>query len=60
MNSWIEGYKQFKAEMTVNDIHINDLVNDTKSEKVLKYTGGVIEKNFDGIYTYDTIEKLPK
>ena len=38
--------------MTVNDIHINDLVNDTKSEKVLKYTGGVIEKNFDGIYTY--------
>ena len=60
MNEWIEEYNKFKAEMTVNDIHIKDLISDTKSEKVLQYTGNVIEENFDGIYSYDTIEKLPK
>jgi len=60
MNEWIEGYKKFKSEMTINDIHITDLISDTKSEKVLQYTGNVIEENFDGIYTYETLEKLPK
>ena len=60
MNEWIEEYNKFKAEMTVNDIHIKDLISDTKSEKVLQYTGNVIEENFDGIYSYDTIENLPK
>jgi len=60
MNGWIEGYKKFQADMTVNDIHISDLISDTKSEKVLQYTGDIIEGNFDGIYTYETIEKLPK
>jgi len=60
MNGWIEGYKKFQADMTVNDIHISDLISDTKSEKVLQYTGDIIEGNFDGIYTYETIEKLTK
>ena len=60
MNGWIEGYKKFQADMTVNDIHISDLISDTKSEKVLQYTGDIIEGNFDGIFTYETIEKLPK
>jgi len=60
MNSWIEGYKKFKSDMSVNDIHISDLVNDTKSEKVLHYTGDKIQENFDGIFTYETIETLPK
>ena len=60
MNEWIEGYKKFHSEISVNDIHISDLISDTKSEKVLQYTGDIIEENFDGIFTYDTIEKLPK
>ena len=60
MNGWIEGYKKFQADMTVNDIHITDLISDTKSEKVLQYTGDNIKENFDGIYTYETLEKLPK
>ncbi len=60
MNEWIEGYKKFHSELNVNDTHISDLISDTKSEKVLRYTGDIIEENFDGIYTYDTIEKLPK
>jgi len=60
MNGWIEGYKKFQADMTVNDIHISDLISDTKSKKVLQYTGDIIEGNFDGIYTYETIEKLTK
>ena len=60
MNSWIEEYKKFQSDMTVNDIHISDLISDTKSEKVLQYTGNIIEENFDGIFTYETIEKLPK
>ena len=60
MNEWIEGYKKFHSELNVNDIHISDLISDTKSEKVLQYTGDIIEENFDGIFTYDTIEKLPK
>ena len=60
MNGWIEGYKKFQADMTVNDIHITDLISDTKSKKVLQYTGDIIEGNFDGIYTYETIEKLTK
>jgi len=60
MNGWIEGYKKFQTDMTVNDIHISDLISDTKSEKVLQYTGDIIEGNFDGIYTYETIEKLTK
>ena len=60
MNGWIEGYKKFQADMTVNDIHITDLISDTKSEKVLQYTGDIIQENFDGIYTFETIEKLPK
>ena len=42
MNEWIKEYNKFKAEMTVNDIHIKDLISDTKSEKVLQYTGNVI------------------
>ena len=60
MNGWIEEYKKFHADMSINDIHISDLISDTKSEKVLQYTGDIIEENFDGIFTYDTIEKLPK
>ena len=60
MNEWIEGYKKFHSELSVNDTHISDLISDTKSEKVLQYTGDIIEENFDGIFTYDTIEKLPK
>ena len=60
MNEWIEGYKKFHSELSVNDTHISDLISDTKSEKVLQYMGDIIEENFDGIFTYDTIEKLPK
>ncbi len=60
MNEWIEEYKKFHSELSINDIHISDLINDTKSEKVLQYTGEIIEGIFDGIYTYDMIEKLPK
>ena len=60
MNGWIEEYKKFHADMSINDIHISDLISDTKSEKVLQYTGDIIEGNFDGIFTYETIEKLPK
>jgi len=60
MNEWIEGYKRFHSELSVNDTHISDLISDTKSEKVLQYTGDIIKDNFDGIYTYETLEKLPK
>ena len=60
MNEWIEGYKKFHSELSVNDTHISDLISDTKSEKVLQYTGDNIKENFDGIYTYETLEKLPK
>ena len=60
MNEWIEGYKKFHSELSVNDTHISDLISDTKSEKVLQYMGGIIKENFDGIYTYETLEKLPK
>ena len=52
MNGWIEGYNKFQANMTVNDIHITDLISDTKSEKVLQYTGDIIQENFDGIGFY--------
>ena len=60
MNWWIEEFKKFHSNININDIHISDLINDTKSKKVLQYTGDIIEENFDGIYTYDIIEKLPK
>ena len=60
MNGWIEEYKKFHADMSINDIHISDLISDTKSENVLQYTGDIIEENFHGIFTYETLEKLPK
>jgi len=60
MNEWIEEYKKFHAEMSINDTHISDLIRDTKSENVLQYTGEYVEGNFDGIYTYDIVETLPK
>ena len=60
MNNWIDEYKKFYSEMSINDTHISDLISDTKSKKVLQYTGDMIEERFDGIYTYDTLEKLPK
>jgi len=60
MNEWIEEYKKFHAEMSINDTHISDLIRDTKSENVLQYTGDYIEGNFDGIYMYDIVETLPK
>ena len=46
MNEWIEGYKKFHSELSVNDTHISDLISDTKSEKVLQYTGDIIKESF--------------
>ena len=60
MNEWIEEYKKFHTEASVNDIHISDLISDTKSENILQYNGEYIEGKFDGICICDTIRNFTK